>query len=213
VSTSMVAPKLMKGALVSASLPNPLSRIVVFQYNPDTLTRTLTASAVGNQPDRGEALRLKGPPAETIKLDLEIDATDQMEQGQGANGVYPALASIELMLYPSSVITIANAVLINLGVVEIIPAEAPLVFFLWGPKRVLPVRITTITVVEEMFDANLMPIHAKVSLELRVLSYYDLGLTHPGGAIYMANQILKEALAAVNGAGNVAPLITSSLGL
>jgi hypothetical protein len=206
------SPKLVRGALVSVSLPNPLTGVVVFQYNPETLTRTLTARTPGGTPDQAEALRLTGPPEEKIKLDIELDATDLMEQGEGATGVGPALASLELMIYPSSTLVIANEVLARLGVVEIVPAEAPQVFFIWGAQRILPVRITEFGILEEAFDAKLVPIRAKVSLGLRVLSYHDLGLVSPGGALFLAHQVGKEVLATLNGAANVSPLVTRSLG-
>src|SRR5215472_7507362 len=101
------SPKLLKGGLV---LLNPDSgvpvQIVVLQYNPDTLSRTLQIQSIGPEAgDRLEALRLKSPPLETIKLDAEIDATDQLETGTGTAtqlGIYPQLAALEVMIYPTS---------------------------------------------------------------------------------------------------------------
>jgi hypothetical protein len=65
-----------KGAIVGFDVFNPVASIVVFQYNPDTVTRTVSAQASGENADQGEALRLKDPPPETIKLDAGTDATD-----------------------------------------------------------------------------------------------------------------------------------------
>src|SRR5512139_3924789 len=127
------SPKLMKGALVGVDLFNPLASVIVFQYNPDTLTRNLTAQTSGGA-EAGEAMRLTGPPQETISLAVEIDATDQLEQGSGlatSTGIYPALSSLEMLLYPKSALVIANAVLSAVGVIETIPAEAPMTFFIW----------------------------------------------------------------------------------
>ena len=59
------SPRLIKGAIVGIDPFNPVASVVVFQYNPDTVTRTVTAQASGDNPDKGEALRLKGPPQET----------------------------------------------------------------------------------------------------------------------------------------------------
>jgi len=84
---------------------NPLASVVVFQYNPETLTRTISPQGAGDGADSGEVLRLKGPPQETMKLDIEIDATDQLEQAKAPAtlvGIYPTLASLEMMLYPRS---------------------------------------------------------------------------------------------------------------
>ena len=81
MSTFPNSPRLIKGALVGVDLLNPVASVVVFQYNPDTMTRRLEARAATGDGDRGEAQRLSGPPKETITLSVEIDATDQLEQG------------------------------------------------------------------------------------------------------------------------------------
>ena len=163
------SPRLLKGAIVGVSVINPLSSVVIFQYNPDTLTRTIRVSAASREGDKTEALRLKGPPDETVRLDVEIDATDQLEQGDEAAqqlGVYPALSRLELLLYPSSTTVIANEILAAAGVIEVVAPEAPLTLLVWGPKRVLPVRMNGFTIAEEAFDPSLNPIRAKVSLDL-----------------------------------------------
>jgi hypothetical protein len=204
------SPRVQKGAVIGLDPVNPLASVVVFQYNPDSLTRTITAQSTGGgNADKGEVLRLKGPPQETIKIDVEIDATDQLERGDStavSTGLYGALASLEMLLYPKSALMIANEVLLAAGVIEIIPPEAPLTLFVWGPKRILPVRLNEFSITEEAFDTNLNPIRAKVSLGMRVLTYQDLGLFSVGGALFMAHQVAKEVLASINGAGNAAAL-------
>ena len=92
---------------------------------------------------------------------------------------------------------IANTALLALGTIEIIPPVAPLTLFIWGPKRVLPVRLTEFSITEEAYDPTLNPIRAKVSLGLRVLSYSDLPLTHPGYSLFLAHQVVKEAMATI----------------
>jgi hypothetical protein len=202
------SPRLMKGAIIGIDPFNPLASIVLFQYNPDTLTRTLTAQTTGGQGgDRSEAMRLKGAPTEDIRLDVEIDATDQLEKGDGltaAMGIYPQLSALEMLIYPKSALVIANTVLLAAGTIEVIPAVAPLTLFIWGPKRILPVRLTSFSITEEAYDAGLNPIRAKVSLGLRVLSYNDLSLTHPGYAIFLAHQVVKEIMATIGSVGNIA---------
>jgi len=207
MSTFPGSPRLLKGAIIGLDPFNPLASIVIFQYNPDTLTRTLRPQTSGGNADRGEALRLKGPPEETIKLDVEIDATDQLEQPSfpaTVMGISPALAGLEMLLYPKSALTITNEVLMAAGVIEIIPPEAPLTLFVWGPTRVVPVRLTDLSITEEAFDTLLNPIRAKVSLGLRVLTYQDLGLPSAGGALFMAHQIVKEVIATIGSVANVA---------
>jgi hypothetical protein len=216
VSTFPGSPKLLKGAIVGVSVLDPLSSVVIFQYNPDTLARTIRVSAAGREGDMSEALRLKGPPDESVKLDVEVDAADQLEQGDqaaGELGVYPALSRLELLLYPSSTLVIANEVLTALGVVEIVAPEATLTLLVWGPKRVLPVRMTGFTITEEAFDPNLNPIRAKVSLDLRVLNYHDLGLVSVGGALFMAHQIAKEAMAKRDLPTSLSAVGASALGI
>jgi Contractile injection system tube protein len=202
------SPRLVKGAIVGLDPLNPLASVVIFQYNPDTLTRTVQARAAAGTGDgsQSEALRLKGPPEETIRLDVEVDATDQMERGDaitGQFGVAPALASLEMLLYPKSATVIANEVLAKLGIIEVVPPEAPLTLFVWGLKRVLPVRISELTITEEAFDSSLNPIRVKVGLSLRVLSYDDLGLLSVGGGLFLAHQVVKEVMATLAGASAV----------
>lgn len=199
--TTPIAPRLLKGALVGLDPLNPLASVVVFQYNPDTLTRRLEARAVGQEGDRGEAFRLTGPPKETITLSIEIDATDHLEQANPlalTTGIHPTLAALEMMLYPKSALVIANTVLSLIGTVEVIPTEAPMTLFVWGPARVLPVRLTSFSITEEAYDQLLNPLRAKVELSLSVLSYHDLKLTSPGHALFLAHHIAKEVLATTN---------------
>jgi hypothetical protein len=208
----------MKGAIVGVDIFNPLASIIIFQYNPDNMRRTLQAQTAGARPgatgDRTEALRLRGAPVENITLDVEIDATDQLAAGSGlaaATGIYPQLSSLEMLLYPKSALVIANTVLALTGTLELIPPEAPLTLFVWGPKRVLPVRLSTFTIAEEAYDVNLNPIRAKVSLGLRVLSYSDLPLTSPGYYLFLAHQVIKEVMATIGSVGNVAGAATASV--
>lgn len=207
------SPRLLKGAVVGLDPVNPLASVIVFQYNPDSVQRSLRARAAAGQASRGEALRLEGPPEETIRLEVEVDAADQLERGDpvvGATGVGPTLASLEMLLYPKSALVIANEVLARLGVIEVIPPEAPLTLLVWGLKRVLPVRLTTLAITEQAFDPSLNPIRAKVNLSLTVLSYHDLGLSSVGGALFMAHQVTKEVMATVGGAGAVAGGLSAS---
>jgi len=193
------SPRLLKGALIGLDPVNPLARVVVFQYNPDTMTRKLEPRAVSAEGDRGEAFRLTGAPKETITLSVEIDATDQLEQGNRiavTTGLYPTLSALELMLYPKSATVIANLVAELIGTVELIPEEAPMTLFVWGPQRVLPVRVTSLSITEEAHDQLLNPIRAKVDLSLAVLSYQDLSLT--GRIFFLTHHIMKEVMANIN---------------
>jgi hypothetical protein len=199
--SSPLGPRLIRGGLV---LVDPDSgrvlRVVAMQYNPDTLTRTLQPQAIADPQDRSQALRLKGAPVETIKVDAELDASDQLElpdQNQDAvqYGLAPQLAALETLLYPSSGQLIANNQLQAAGTLEITPVQAPLTLFVWSSQRVVPVRVTDMSITEDAFDPQLNPVRAKVSLSMRVLTVDDLGFEHKGGALYMIYQQSKERLA------------------
>src|SRR5215813_15174559 len=179
-----------------SSFPNSpyiLKGGIVLHDNPDTLTRSLQVQAVTEGSDRSEALRLKGPPVETFKVEAEIDATDQLETAEQDNnrtvidyGVHPQIAVLESLVYPKSAEAIVNFALAQTGTLEIMPMEAPLTIFVWSAKRILPVRLTEFSVTEEAFDTKLNPIRAKVSLGMRALSYDDLGFATKGGSLFLA---------------------------
>ncbi len=196
---SNISPLLVKGAILVLE-PNtgiPLSTID-FEYNPETIKRSLQPQSVGDQPDRTEILRLKGPPIETISCEIEIDATDLLAAQDSATmryGIAPQLSTLELLVYPSSAVLIANEVLSLVGTIEILPMSSNLTLFAWGTNRVTPVRLTGIEISEEAFDPLLNPIRAKVSLSMRVLNVNDVGFLTPAGALYMAYQIGKESMA------------------
>jgi hypothetical protein len=195
------SPRLIKGALIGVDPLNPLTSVVVFQYNPDTMTRRLEPRAASGEGEKGEAFRLAGPPKETITLSIEIDATDQLEEANPlavASGITPTLAALELMLYPKSPLVIANTVLNAIGTIEVIPAQGAMILFVWGPTRVLPVRLTGLTITEEAYDTLLNPTRAKAEVSLTVLSYNDLKVTSPGYSLFMVHQITKEVLATTN---------------
>ena len=178
-------------------------KTIPFQYNPDTLSRTLEPQGIGADPgDRLEALRLKGPPHESLKFDAEFDAADDPDNHP--EGLYPMLSSLEISMYPSTAQLRAEGRLADSGRLEIAPVETALTVLVLGPKRVAPVRITEFNVSEEAFDRALNPIRAKVSVGVRVLTVDDLGFQHKGGLLYLTYQQQKERFAA--GAG---PSITT----
>jgi hypothetical protein len=212
------SPRVLKGGIV---LVDPESgtvrRVISLQYNPDTLTRSLSPQTFGAEGgDRSQALRIKGPPIETFKLDAEIDAADQLEfpdQNQTAVevGVAAQLAALETIVYPPSGELIANRRLADSGVLEIAPILSPLVLFVWSKNRIVPVKITDFGITEEAFDSSLNPIRAKISIGMRVLSVNDLGFEQRGSALYLAYQQQKEALAGRARAGTLSDLGIRSL--
>jgi hypothetical protein len=195
------SPRLVKGGIVTMDPDtSAVQAIIALQYNPDSLTRSLQIQALPGGQDgvRVDALRLRGPAVETIKLEAELDATDQLEvQNPLAMqfGLQAQLAQLEMLVNPTVETLEADDNLANAGTLEIIPLEQPLTLFVWSKSRVVPVRLTDFSITEEAFDPNLNPIRAKVSLGLRILSVDDLGFSHPGGRMYMTYLSNKEQLA------------------
>ena len=198
MTTFPQSPKLQRGSLIAIDQSSGDRTEIQFQYNPDTLTRRLTPQIVTNNFDKKEALRLKGPPQETISLEMEIDATDQVDKGDSTAtslGIHPTLAALELLIYPKSSDIDGSEKLAANGVIEITPFDAPLVLFVWGKKRSLPVRVSSFSITEEAFDPELNPFHAKVSLELTVLTYFDLNYDSQGASLFFTHHQIKEKLA------------------
>ncbi|MBA3240809.1 MAG: hypothetical protein H0T60_06240 [Acidobacteria bacterium] len=206
MSTFPGSPRVLKGAIIGIDIFNPLASVTVFQYNPDTMTRTLRARTAKEDAERSEALRVKGAPVETIKMEVEIDATDQLEKDEGfasSLGIYPQLSALEMLLYPKSLLVITNTIMLALGKKEIVPPVGPMTLLIWGYKRVVPIRLTEFTITEEAHDVNLNPIRARCALGLRVLSYSDLSITHPGYYVFLAHQIVKETMATIGSLSNI----------
>lgn len=208
------SPRILKGGLVLIDPDtSAVQRVIALQYNPDSITRSLQVQAISaDGGDRSEVLRLKGPPVETIKLEAEIDATDQLEfpdnnRVVAQTGVFAQLAALETMIYPASAQLNANDAMSRVGTLEIIPMETPLALFVWSQTRILPVRVTELSITEEAFDTALNPIRAKVSLGLRVLSVNDVPSGHKAASLFMSYLQQKERLAS----GTGSPL--SALGL
>ncbi|SHO44170.1 hypothetical protein [Desulfopila aestuarii] len=211
------SPRLLKcGIVVMEPDTGRVIRVISLQYNPDTLSRSFQVQAYEEGGDRSEVLRLKSSPVEIIRLEAEIDATDQLEFPKDnpnivKNGIHGQLATLETMLYPSSEALQKNYEQAGRGVLEIVPMEAPLTLFIWSRHRAVPVRVTEFSVTEEAFDPSLNPIRARISLSLRVLSVHDLGFHHRGGSLFMSYLKNKETLAGLVGSGSLGTLGMESI--
>lgn len=199
------APKTLKATIAVLDAVSFFPKgLIILQYNPETLRRTLQVRGAGTEgSDRLEALRLVAPPLETIQLEAEIDATDQLEFPAKnpmtvVSGIYPQLAALETLIYPKSSQIKKNNQLAHRGILEILPIEADLSVFVWGINRVMPVRLSELSITEEAFDPRLNPIRAKVSLGMQVLSTNDLRFDHKGSSLFTVYQKQKEVLAKVN---------------
>ncbi|MGM9332829.1 hypothetical protein [Streptomyces murinus] len=190
-------------------------RVIVLQFNPDTLERSIAPQSAGDSGDgggggtgsgdRNEALRLKGPAQETWKFTAEIDSTDQLEIA-APDGIHPQLAVLEMLVQPTTAQLRAASRLTQKGSIEISPIEMPLTLFTWGSKRVMPVRLTELSVNESAFDVNLNPIRAALSIGMKILTVSDLPAGHRGADLYMAHLAQKERLAAAARGGGLGAL-------
>jgi hypothetical protein len=188
----------LKGALVAFTnsfLPIPVPDVTVFQFNPESLTHTWSQPSAGGgsaKPgtEAGNPMAVPGVPGEQFSLTVHLDANEDIADGgaSGAlasiSGVYPRLAAMEMLLYPpgsgtSSLLGQATAAL-GLGggtssVTRTVPNSAvPVTLFVWGLFRILPVRLTGLTITETLYDTALNPVHAEAKVELKVLSPTEL---------------------------------------
>ena len=199
MTTFPKSPKVLKaGILLLDPIKGTITQIIQLQYTPDSLSRSFQVQGVGGEGgDRSEALRLKGPPVETYKLEAEIDAADQLDQPQefpevSLFGISAQLAALETLVYPKRNELIDAQMSVRDGVWELIPIEQPLTVFVWGRSRQVPVRMTELSITEEAFTPRLYPLRAKVSLGMRVLSVNDLPVGHKGTELFLAYHQLLE---------------------
>jgi len=256
------SPVVLKGALIYFGAPMlvPVPNIIMFQYNPETMTRSLTpwqppsSSVFKNDKELlglnleelkayNESLaKLSQPydPQETLSLVLELDATDALETPElhpvaVATGVADRLAAIEMLLYPpgESVLgglqgSVSSALSASATGAQVSAAitgnteqlkrkDAPIVLFFWGPGRIVPVRITGLSIEEQQYSPLLYPIRAKATISLRVLDLDDLlqvtGEAATGAtaelarACYKFTRGQKSALASANLVNGVESII------
>jgi hypothetical protein len=199
-------PRLLKGALAvyESDTAGTQPKIVVFQYNPDQLRRTLANRTPPSQPSntggsKEDVMRVGGPPVENINLTVALNAADQLAEPAlnrlvVEHGLHPALATLDMLLYPPTMRAQEIENLAQGGAVQISPARLPLTLLVWGESRVVPILLTNFSVTEEAFDQNLNPIQAKVELGMRVLTYMELQQSSLGFGAYLSYQRQKETL-------------------
>jgi hypothetical protein len=202
---------LLKGALVSftPTFLTPAPNVTVFQFNPETMTHTWSQPDRGGQAapssgiQAGNPLAVPGMPGEEFSLTVVFDSNQDIEdripvsaQLGEVSGVYTRLAALEMMLYPvtgnsmSSLLGQASAALGLGGAAgsgsQVPDSTVPVVLFVWGPYRIVPVRVTGLTITEKLYDEVLNPVHAEVQLRLRVLTPAELN------AAKTSNQVLAR---------------------
>lgn len=250
------SPQLLKGALIQFSAPMliPIPNLIIFQYNPETMTRALTpfspverTQTFNDDGSPKETAALTGAqinslaqpydPQETFSLTLELDAADALESPAThpvavVAGVADRIAAIEMLCYPpggsalGGLLNVSVNVSIGAGGISATTGAAadvlnrksvPVVLFFWGPGRIVPVRLTSVSIEEQQYSPLLYPVRAKVSLNLRVLDADDLvnaeGDTSNSAAVeiakacYTFTRAQKEALAMANLANSVESIV------
>lgn len=190
------AQNFLRGALVTIDATTGARNTIAFQFNPETLRRNLQANTVGGgeQGDRSQAVRFTGAPVESITFDAVFTSLASNATAS-PDGVYPQLAALAMLVYPQLAAVNQEQTLLAQGILEVMPLLAPQTLFVWGSKRVLPVRVTELTIQEQFFDPDLNPVRATATLGLRVLSYSDLFPTNPSYQTYQVYQQELQTLA------------------
>jgi hypothetical protein len=214
----------LRGAFIQLndSFPLPLPQLILFQYNPETMTHTWAPSQSGGQNSPGQSpsnpLAIIGPPEESFSFTLFMDSNETIADSNPvtapiaiASGLAPRLAALELLLFPAPspggglVGAISSATTGTSVPPAFVPAaQLPVVFFIWGPGRVAPVRVTGLTVTERLYDStSLFPTHAEASIQLKALSapelnFLDGALGTAARATYTVMSDLRQTLAAAN---------------
>jgi hypothetical protein len=220
-----MAGQYLRGALIdfTESFPLPIPNVIIFQYNPETMTHGWTP-ATTNPSTPGAAanpLAITGDPQETFSFSLAMDATDMIADGDAVetalatvSGVYTRLAALEMLLFPTAppggglIGTVSAALGLSSGppapTTQVPAAQLPTTLFVWGPGRIVPVRVTALSITEKLYDAVLLnPTHAEAQITLRVLTAQELAFVD-GPLATVANMAatyskgLREALALAN---------------
>lgn len=198
--TLSTAPRLLKAALaVVDPHTGSIWQVIPFQFNPERLSRTITARDIDPEGDPMQLVRLSGPPRESLSFEAIMDATDALDQGGSAevqSGLAPRLAALEMLISPTSKALIDADKLADAGALELLPAPPALTLLIWNANRVQPVRLRDLSIEEELFDQNLNPLRARLTLTVEVLSSDDLGVGTKGGGVYLAALAGQERLAA-----------------
>lgn len=134
---------------------------------------------------------------QTIAFDIRLDATDKLDAGDGITeqfGIAPQISTLELMTLPKEESLLGGAIDALLGKAKGFSfarsKNPPMILFVFGRKRVLPVNINTMNITETEFSADLNPVRATVSVNLTVIE----GKNVP----YQYSKAMVEAMSALN---------------
>jgi hypothetical protein len=212
-------PKILRGAFVEFGISLP-PLFVVFQFNPLTISRgrsayiTQQANAQDTQAAQNTGFLQKvlttspdiRPPGQRITLnperlnfDIRLDATDKLNDGDGLTqqfGIAPQLSTLELMMMPkggsllTAVVSLLGGGAPSFAFSGSAAKNPPVMLFIWGRKKVLPVNITSMQIREEEFSTDLNPIRATVSVSLEVIEGPNLP--------FIYTEALREVMSLLN---------------
>jgi len=239
-----VATEYVRGALISftPSFIGVTPDVIVFQFNPETITHTWTAAGgdAASDPQAGRNPQAaKGIPGETFSFVLAIDAKDMIADGSAnpvaaglalASGVYARLAALEMLQYPmsSAGTGLLGSITASIGAAPQVPSaapaatksetvprlEMPTVLFVWGPQRIVPVRLTGLTINERLYDAALNPTHVEAQLTLRVLTPDELlAVSAPMADIAKIAYVYTQGLRQTQALANLGDAAASIVGM
>ena len=234
--------KYLRGALIQFidTFPRPTPMVIIFQFNPETMTHSWqpakVAEGAAGQP--AGPLAVAGSPEESFSFTLAMDANDMIAAGgasgelAAASGVYSRLAALEMLLFPTPA---PDAALVNSGSAQSngaslngaaaskspkpnkpVPAGVlPMVLFVWGPGRIVPVRVAQLTITETLYDSDLLnPIHAEAQIELKVLTQEELTLVKgPLGTIGKMALAYSDKLRRSLAVANLTNAVESVIGI
>lgn len=211
---------LLRGALIEygSDFLGPLPNIVLFQFNPETMTRAIQVPQRPTGATAREVAQAGEPPVERITIKAEFSAADALGEGNilaRTMGIGPQLAALEKMVFPTNLLggligaavdAIGGAVGAASGdpATQPIPREKyPRILFIWGLTRALPVTIESMSITEQKFDALLNPVQAEVSIGLAVMPPAQCSDDVVAKGAFQYTSVAKEAMAAVNLANTV----------
>jgi hypothetical protein len=221
----------LKSAFVqfTETFPLPIPNVIIFQYNPETITHSWTPATTSSRTSgaAGNPLAVSGQPQETFSFTLTMDANDTIADGDpaqstiaAATGVYSRLAALEMLLFPTAPVrtglvgTVSAALGITAKASKTVPAATlPVAFWVHGPERILPVRVANLSITEKLYDSDLLnPTHVEAQITLNVLTQDELKCVH--GALgkvargaYAYTQRLRQTLALSNLDNDVSSII------
>ena len=171
---------LMRGALIEygSDFMGPIPNVVIFQFNPETLTRTVQIPSRPASGTARETTQAGEPSVEKITLKASFSAADEFGENKVLArlfGVGTRLAALEKMVYPANELLAAIGAALGLGgdaggdPRQPIPRQKmPRILFIWGPYKILPVVLESMSITEQQYDFLLNPVQAEVSITMAV---------------------------------------------